>query len=763
MPHSYFICSSYPVVATGNNIKTMQTDTTNTSDAQIATNVSSANKNDDGPPNASPSTNTTTSAAPAPRAKINISLKKKSKPKKSSNNNNSLQKQQLNTNGATSLLADEYSTIAEEAEIISQRRKEQGSVLVIPCKQSTNEEDKRKQPLLAGRLALLRKGEGEEDGESTTAAVESNIVDNKSEVGGTNNGIPSNNENTDTVDDEAMKELIQSAEQRDNTKHDTNDKAAATSHGRGLVIAAPSENKLTTRTTADTNSNTTTSKTIHGRNEIMNDEEVFKHELSHHAPDVDPTSNVYANISIGDFGSALLRGMGWTGGSSSASTNNNNKQLGGGGGKDDEIVKPRPHRLGLGAKPLPLPSTSTTSSSKARSSGGIHRRARRPEDVKRDEERLRQQEEAEKILEEKKKLDVQYTLQNGSIVAVREDIIADTLNGGDKQNSGTRRALILQTAGVPGLNRILIQLEGEQKGISVTKNSVSLCSWEELEKHPFKKTPLMKEKKKGEQSSGKKEEREYGRNGARKRDRSYSDDDNGGRYDERRRKDDRRRDHKHYSEEEEKDDDPRDDDSYNFRRSSKKHKRRKKDRRSRSRSDSRERRSDGRRRKDSRKDRRRDRSRSPEEQRKRSKHHDLYHSSPHNHHQQQLHWLIPHIRVRLISKKIPKYYLQKGIIQDVMQPTQSSSSSSGPKAVILMENGQVLDKVPERYLETALPKAGGHVIILESKDESHHWKKGRLLEKSSKDGYGIIQLEEDLEVVKVSLDGIAEWCGDQLE
>lgn len=168
-------------------------------------------------------------------------------------------------------------------------------------------------------------------------------------------------------------------------------------------------------------------------------------------------------------------------------------------------------------------------------------------------------------------------------------------------------------------------------------------------------------------------------------------------------------------------------------------------------------------RKDSRKDRRRDRSRSPEEQRKRSKHHDSQHSSPHNHHQQHLHWLIPHIRVRLISKKIPKYYLQKGIIQDVMQPTQSSSSSSGPKAVILMDNGQVLDKVPERYLETALPKAGGHVIILESKDESHHWKKGRLLEKSSKDGYGIIQLEEDLEVVKVSLDGIAEWCGDQLE
>jgi hypothetical protein len=73
-----------------------------------------------------------------------------------------------------------------------------------------------------------------------------------------------------------------------------------------------------------------------------------------------------------------------------------------------------------------------------------------------------------------------------------------------------------------------------------------------------------------------------------------------------------------------------------------------------------------------------------------------------------------------------------------------------------MDNGQVLDKVPERYLETALPKTGGNVVILEGKEI---WKKGRLLERSSKDGRCIIQLEEDLEVVNVSLDSVAEWCG----
>ena len=79
----------------------------------------------------------------------------------------------------------------------------------------------------------------------------------------------------------------------------------------------------------------------------------------------------------------------------------------------------------------------------------------------------------------------------------------------------------------------------------------------------------------------------------------------------------------------------------------------------------------------------------------------------------------------------------------------------------------MLDSVPERYLETALPKvtsSNNNVIVLEGE---HRWKKGRLLEQhSSKDGdhgssssWGIVQLEEDLEVVKVSLDSVAEWCG----
>jgi len=664
--------------------------------------------------NISVSASTNKASEQQPRAKINISLKKKKKKKsKSTNNNNS---QQLLNNNTNTLLAEEYSTIAEEAENISKRRKEEGDILVIPCKQqkdedanatSSSKDTKKKQPLLARRLALLRQGDN-------------NGVDNSTKE-----------DNTKEDEDEAVKLLIQSAEQKDgNEIFDTNDKAAATLHGRGLVIAAPSENKLTTRST-DANNVTQ-----------MNDEQVFQHELAHHAADVDPTSNVYANVSIGDFGSALLRGMGWTGGGGSSSTSNN-KSSSGNSKEKEEQVKPRPHRLGLGAKPVPLPSSST--SSKPSSSGGIHRRARRPEDVKRDEERLKQQEEEEKRIIEKKKLDVQYTLQNGSIVTHR-----DMNDNSSSQHD--RRALIVQTAGVPGLNRILIQFEGESKEASVTKGSVTLCSWDELKQHPFKKIPLVREKKKEFKS----DKRENG-NGARKRDRSYSDDDDSRHDDERQKSDEKRRRERsrRYS-----DDESDSNDSY--RRRSKKHKRKKRDRRSRSRSDSRER-TGSKRRKESRKDKRRDRSRSPEDyhsSRKRSKHSSSdQHDSHSTHNSASTHWLIPNIRVRLISKKIPKYYLQKGIVQDVMK-SSNSTSSSGPKAVLQMDNnGQVIDKVPERYLETALPKTGGMVIILESKDKTHHWKKGRLLEKSSKDGYGIVQLEEDLEVVKISLDGLAEWCG----
>ena len=581
------------------------------------------------------------------RQTISISLAKKSKKSKSAASKLQLQSAE-----------EEFSTIAEQAVILSKKRAEEGQILVIPCNQKRDEG----QPLLAQRSVQYNSAQ-----DVGVANTERNPIHEED-------------------DEEATRLLIESATHRDDN---INTKTS------GLTIAAPQQNTLNTPKAAIAKSSTT-------------DDELFRRDLSSRAEDVDPTSNTYANISIGDFGGALLRGMGWKGGDT-------NK-------KEKDEMKARPHRLGLGATPLLPPPT------------GKHGRARRPEELKKEEERLKAEEEREKKRLEMERLDVQYTLQKNSIIRL--------LEGG--------RAKVVQTAGVPGLNRILVRLENG-KDESVSKGSVKLCSWDELEKNPFvAKVKIdnhadIKERDARKRDSSKCDERKqrdpnesiHGKNGRRgddyydddrydkkkrkqsSRDRDYSDDDR--RY--KRKQKDSSRD-KYYSDD--------DDSRYKKRRKeSSRDKRRKKDRgeegdSSRSRNKHRDK-GEG----DDRKDKNRDRSG--------------------DHRQEHLNWLLPNIRIRLISKKYPHQHLRKGVVQDVI-----SSQNNNPKAVILMDNQEVLDNIPERYLETALPKTGGNVIVLEG---IHRWKKGRLLERSSERSSGIIQLFEDLEVVDMSLDVIAEWCG----
>jgi hypothetical protein len=72
-----------------------------------------------------------------------------------------------------------------------------------------------------------------------------------------------------------------------------------------------------------------------------------------------------------------------------------------------------------------------------------------------------------------------------------------------------------------------------------------------------------------------------------------------------------------------------------------------------------------------------------------------------------------------------------------------------------MSNGQVIH-VAERHLETALPKVGGSACILSGEQK---YAKGRLLERDSKANKGVVQVFEDMSVVTMSLDDMAEWCG----
>lgn len=631
-------------------------------------------------------------------------------------------------------------------------------MLVIPCHQNENEVDghQKKQPLLVGRLASLRRHQ-HDTGSTDKPVGDVGIVGDTTGAVDEDKGAGMS---MDTLDDETvMNQLIQSADQSNlNTLHDLGYSTIAsnsTSGRGGLVISAPSQNKLSTARRNIDNVVVKADDEIKQDDMMMNDDELFKRELSHHAADVDPTSNVYANVAIHDFGSALLRGMGWTGGSESLNM--------GSKGDETQAVKPRPHRLGLGATPhFPLPSSSGDRGSSGRSSNAngamIHRRARRPEEVKRDEDRLRQQEEAEKREEEKKRLDVQNTMQKGSIVHIinRDCDVMGSQDG----DSSKDRALVIRTAGVPGLNRILIQKEGSTIELSVPKQSALLCSWEELKTKPYQRIPLQSCKDEKPRIIREKETNNEPAV-AQKSDRRMQmrDDDM--------KVGDKRSDAHAcgYS---------RDNTHQSFSEEDKRRKRHHHDhdqgyhRRTRSRSNSRE--YTGKRRKETSSLRKHIdddefnyRSRSSVKEDNSSSHKRKQQNDSRSSHQRQqdLHWLIPNIRVRLISKKIPKYYLQKGVVQDVhLSSSRDSGGGGNPKAILLMDNGQVLDKVPERYLETALPQPGGNVIILEGK-ENLRWKMGRLLERSSKDGRGIIQLEEDLDVVNVSLDSIAEWCGEE--
>lgn len=74
---------------------------------------------------------------------------------------------------------------------------------------------------------------------------------------------------------------------------------------------------------------------------ITNESERFKYDVSSRAEDLNVRSEIYDAIPVGQFGAALLRGMGWAG----PDKEDKNK-------KDEKIVA-REHRLGLGAQAKP--------------------------------------------------------------------------------------------------------------------------------------------------------------------------------------------------------------------------------------------------------------------------------------------------------------------------------------------------------------------------------------------------------------------------
>ena len=423
----------------------------------------------------------------------------------------------------------------------------------------------------------------------------------------------------------------------------------------------------------------------------------------------------YEQVPVSSFGAALLRGMGW-----------NDKDTSTTSGKKPGDAMPRPHRLGLGA--IPKASTDAMADMPPVLSGRRGKKAK-PLSVA----QLKQQEEFDKKRELQKQQDKQRTLQVGSIVFVK--------------HAKTARAKIIQLQGVPGLNMVSVQLEHDVEPSGIKRGQLGgLVPRQELEQAPFKIPAAERQGWRDDKNNDRRSDKDRSKGGDRRRDRSRSRS----RERDRDRKPDRTKRDGDGSDKRrrERSNSPRREDRDNNRKRDRKDRDQDGDRRrERSRSRSRERDS----RKRDRKDRDRDRDggrRRDEKSRKKSR-------SERDDRDEKPLWMIPNIRVRVVTEKLGKrYFRQKGVIIDVTQRHGATlrmdmvDGSSG--------NSTVLEHVPERYLETALPKSGGQAVVLAG---SNKWAKGLLVERNSKTSQGSIQVFEDMDIITLSLDDIAEWCG----
>lgn len=634
-------------------------------------------------------------------SKVNFSLGKKKKKKDSLKAESSLssgsavsskkESKRITFNAAGD--NDEYTTTAEAASIETKRRKELGIELIIPLKPE-GEDGKKKEPLLSGLKRII-------NGEKDEGLKEKSAVNNLS---GGNTGDRSSANNKDGIDEEAEAALIQLATENQKDKRNYDSTTNFSSRGSSLVIQQQQESGVK----------------ITQKNNSESDAMKYQRDLQHRAEDVSVDSKAYVNVPISEFGAAMLRGMGWK-------TKDSNDDM-----KKDKEFNPRPHRLGLGATPLP-PSMKKGENDNSNKNNNRRHRAKKG-GMMGDRAKIEKEEDEERNWkmkrEEKMRNDIQITLQVGSIVRVRNDESGDDLQG-------MRRAKMVKTGGVPGLNRVLVCYEGESADVSVKKGDVILVSKSDLEIDPFCETEHKSSEKCRENNHDQRKLKRSSNEATEKNRSSRS----GSRENKRSRKDDRRE-RSHTRERSKRHQTSRDGESEDGSNhgKSKRDKERSRDRKKHKHSD--EKSNDKRGRDDGydSSERKGDESR----KRKKSKHEKK------SHQKSTEHWLTPNIRVRIVTKKIAKgrQYKQKGVVMDVL--------NQGTYAIVHMDNGELIERVPERYMETALPKVGGNAIILTG---TNQFAKGKLLERNSSQGQGIIQLFEDMNVVTLGLDDMAEWCG----
>ena len=109
-------------------------------------------------------------------------------------------------------------------------------------------------------------------------------------------------------------------------------------------------------------------------------------------------------------------------------------------------------------------------------------------------------------------------------------------------------------------------------------------------------------------------------------------------------------------------------------------------------------------------------------------------------------WVIPNIKVRIISKKRleGKYYNTKAYVNDIIDAYSFS---------IVTNDGQIHSEFKEKDLETIIPKLDEEVLILfgENRGET-----GKLISRDKKKDKVLVQLYTDMSIVSLGQDDITE-------
>eukprot|EP00612_Vaucheria_litorea_P006266 CAMPEP_0171482812 /NCGR_PEP_ID=MMETSP0946-20130122/7733_1 /TAXON_ID=109269 /ORGANISM="Vaucheria litorea, Strain CCMP2940" /LENGTH=265 /DNA_ID=CAMNT_0012014985 /DNA_START=36 /DNA_END=830 /DNA_ORIENTATION=+ len=191
----------------------------------------------------------------------------------------------------------------------------------------------------------------------------------------------------------------------------------------------------------DTNNNEKSSKkrgilaanAIPGLSEIRDEREKLRKDLSVRAEDIDIKNEAYKTVPIENFGLALLRGMGWKG-----PTEEDNNRF-------RNSVEVRAHKLGLGATPKPPQNDSSKEKKWILKPG-----------QKADNKSEKIKEAWDKKVEKANRV-TQASFSFGQKVRII---------------STNERAQIRQTQGVPGLGKVVVRFESNEKDATIAKTDI---------------------------------------------------------------------------------------------------------------------------------------------------------------------------------------------------------------------------------------------------------------------------------------------------